>query len=115
MAVDDNKVWKSLNTDFTASNGEQWESIKLTDSISAKSLVYIPTGTRTIIVGGKATDAALSGCTYNGSKYFTQSDVITTDIANDVCGKRLTSCQLRFGNQNVILPFGGFPSSGFMK
>jgi lambda family phage minor tail protein L len=115
LAVDDNKVWKSLNTNFTASNGEKWESIKLTNSIIAKSLVYIPTGTRTIIVGGKTTDAALSGCTYNGSKYFTQNDVITTDVANDLCGKRLTSCQLRFGNQNVILPFGGFPSSGFMK
>lgn len=29
-------------------------------------------------------------------------------IAADVCGKRLQSCRLRFGN-NATLPFGGFP------
>ena len=29
----------------------------------------------------------------------------------DVCGKRLSSCEVRFGD-NVDLPFGGFPGVG---
>ena len=31
----------------------------------------------------------------------------------DVCGKRLTSCQLRFGNAN--LPYGGFPGANLTR
>jgi len=115
LAVDDDRVWKSLNTNNTASNGDYWQARTLTSSINPTSIVYLSSGTRAIIVGVKPTDAQISGCTYNGSKYFTQDDVITTDVDSDVCGKRLTSCQLRFGTQNVILPFGGFPSSGFLK
>jgi phage-related protein len=30
---------------------------------------------------------------------------------DDVCGKRLTSCKARFG-ENFELPFGSFPSLG---
>lgn len=33
------------------------------------------------------------------------------DPAKDVCGKRLSSCKLRFG-ENADLPFGSFPSVG---
>jgi lambda family phage minor tail protein L len=33
------------------------------------------------------------------------------DPAKDVCGKRLSSCKLRFG-ENAELPFGSFPSVG---
>jgi hypothetical protein len=35
----------------------------------------------------------------------------TVNAANDVCGKRLSSCRKRFG-QNAELPFGGFPGVG---
>jgi len=35
----------------------------------------------------------------------------SNDPAADVCGKRLTSCEARFG-QNNPLPFGGFPGLG---
>lgn len=35
----------------------------------------------------------------------------TVDPADDVCGKRLTSCKARFGN-TAELPFGGFPGLG---
>lgn len=49
-------------------------------------------------------------CGYTGTNYFDANDNQTT-MANDVCGKRLSSCKLRFGTQ-AILPFGGFPSVG---
>ncbi len=35
----------------------------------------------------------------------------TVNPADDVCGKRLTSCKARFGN-TAELPFGGFPGLG---
>ena len=47
------------------------------------------------------------GCGYNGTNYFDANDQAAS-AGNDVCGKRLTSCKLRFGNTSR-LPFGGFP------
>jgi len=32
----------------------------------------------------------------------------------DVCGKRLSSCQARFG-QHAELSFGGFPAAGLIR
>ena len=49
-------------------------------------------------------------CSYSGTSYFTENDVATT-LANDVCGKRLSSCKARFGS-TAQLPFGSFPSVG---
>lgn len=40
--------------------------------------------------------------------YFDENDTPVTSADHDVCGKRLTSCQLRFGSKGY-LPFGGFP------
>ncbi|WP_108418393.1 hypothetical protein [Limnohabitans sp. MMS-10A-160] len=34
--------------------------------------------------------------------------------AQDACGKRLVSCQKRFG-VNAELPFGGFPAAGLIR
>ena len=48
------------------------------------------------------------GCHYDGTDYYDANDDEVTDVADDVCGKRLTSCQLRFGSTSR-LPFGGFP------
>jgi len=48
------------------------------------------------------------GCHYSGSNYFNANDQSVASLSNDVCGKRLTSCQLRFGSTSR-LPFGGFP------
>ena len=47
-------------------------------------------------------------CPYTGDACFTIDDVALSDgdFTNDVCGKRLSSCQARFGPKN--LPFGGF-------
>lgn len=49
-------------------------------------------------------------CSYTGTNYFTENDVATT-IANDVCGKRLSSCKVRFGS-TAQLPFGSYPGVG---
>lgn len=49
-------------------------------------------------------------CGYAGPPVATINDVPTTVSALDVCGKRLTSCTMRFGT--ATLPFGGFPGLG---
>jgi lambda family phage minor tail protein L len=38
-------------------------------------------------------------------------DVVNSNPLDDVCGKRLSSCKARFG-ENAELPFGSFPSLG---
>lgn len=53
-------------------------------------------------------------CGYTGTNYFTSSDQPAATLAQDVCGKRLTSCKLRFG-QFAELPYGGFPSAGLLR
>lgn len=42
--------------------------------------------------------------------YYDANDLVVTDAAQDQCGKRFTSCKIRFGSRT--LPFGGFPSAG---
>ena len=51
-----------------------------------------------------------AACSYSGTSYFTENNVATT-LANDVCGKKLTSCKARFG-ATAQLPFGSFPGVG---
>jgi phage-related protein len=36
---------------------------------------------------------------------------VVLNASQDVCGKRVDSCKLRFG-QNAELPFGGYPGIG---
>jgi lambda family phage minor tail protein L len=48
------------------------------------------------------------GCHYSGSNYWDVNDNSVASLSNDVCGKRLESCKLRFG-AGSRLPFGGFP------
>ena len=50
-------------------------------------------------------------CGYSGTSYFDENDKAVTDSADDKCGKRLSSCQARFGS-TAELPFGGFPGIG---
>jgi len=52
-----------------------------------------------------------SECGYSDTKYFDENDKAVTGSGLDVCGKRLSSCQIRFGSNNE-LPFGGFPGIG---
>ncbi len=53
------------------------------------------------------------GCGYTGTNYFDIDDNAVDDVANDVCGHRLSSCKLRFG-ENAEIPYGGFPSAGLI-
>lgn len=46
----------------------------------------------------------------NNVPYYNENDIIVTDAAQDRCGKRYTSCRIRFGTR--AMPFGGFPSAG---
>lgn len=50
-------------------------------------------------------------CTYAGTDYFDENDKRVTASADDVCGKRLSSCQARFGT-TAQLPFGSMPGIG---
>lgn len=51
-----------------------------------------------------------SECGYVGTNYFDINDN-PTNSAGDICGKRVTSCEKRFG-QYAVLNFGGFPGAG---
>lgn len=53
-------------------------------------------------------------CSYTGSNYFDVDDNSVTSLSNDKCGKRLSSCKKRFGD-NGELPFGSFPGAGLSQ
>ena len=53
-------------------------------------------------------------CGYTGSAYFNANDEVVSSKAQDACGKRLASCQRRFG-AHAELPFGGFPAAGLFR
>jgi lambda family phage minor tail protein L len=55
-----------------------------------------------------------SECGYTGASYFDANDQSVASSTQDICGKRLSSCQARFG-QNAELPFGGFPAAGLFR
>ena len=55
-----------------------------------------------------------SECSYAGSNYFDVNGNTVGTLAADVCGKRVESCKLRFGN-NGELPFGSFPGAGLTQ
>jgi len=56
-------------------------------------------------------------CNYNPGKYFNLDNEEVTDAAEDQCAKNLRACELRFikgegiGDNNDLLPFGGFPGA----
>jgi lambda family phage minor tail protein L len=50
-------------------------------------------------------------CGYTGSSFFDENDNSVSSESQDVCGKRLKSCEARFGAGNE-LPFGSFPGVG---
>ena len=53
------------------------------------------------------------GCGYTGTDYYDIDDNEVDNVAQDVCGHRLSSCKLRFGD-NAEIPYGGFPSAGLI-
>lgn len=50
-------------------------------------------------------------CGYSGSNFFNANNESVDTSSEDVCGKKLSSCEVRFGANNE-LPFGGFPGIG---
>lgn len=52
-------------------------------------------------------------CGYAGPPVADSQDQAVTELSQDVCGKRLSSCRLRFGANNQ-LPFGGFPATNII-
>ena len=55
-----------------------------------------------------------SECSYAGTDYYDVNGNEVDTEAEDVCGKRVASCKLRFGN-TAELPFGSFPGAGLTK
>lgn len=53
-------------------------------------------------------------CSYAGTNYYDKNDNSVGSLGLDVCGKRLSSCEVRFGAGNE-LPFGAFPAAGLLK
>lgn len=53
-------------------------------------------------------------CGYTGSNYWDINDNSVATLAADKCGKRLSSCKLRFG-ATAELPFGSFPGAGLVQ
>ena len=53
-------------------------------------------------------------CGYSGTDYFDVNGNTVSTEAEDVCGKRIASCKLRFG-ENGELPFGSFPGAGLIR
>lgn len=53
-------------------------------------------------------------CGYAGPPVADINDQPTSDPSLDVCGGRIVSCKLRFG-QNEELPYGGFPAAGLIR
>ncbi|WP_250483309.1 phage minor tail protein L [Caballeronia sp. GaOx3] len=49
-------------------------------------------------------------CGYSDTRYFTRNNVATPNVAEDMCGRRLSCCRARF--RDTPLPFGGFPAAG---
>lgn len=50
-------------------------------------------------------------CSYTGSDYFKADDSNASTLTEDKCGKRISSCKKRFG-EDGDLPFGSFPTAG---
>jgi lambda family phage minor tail protein L len=50
-------------------------------------------------------------CGYTGTNYFDANNNAIGSASLDVCGKRLSSCQVRFGT-NAELPYGSYPGIG---
>jgi len=53
-------------------------------------------------------------CSYTGTDFFDVNDNTVSASAQDKCGKRLSSCKKRFG-ENDELPFGSFPGAGLLS
>ena len=82
--------------------------------VSAMDLVGVKLPRRQIIANICPWRYRGGECNYTGGPVATTSDAATTDPTKDNCGKKLSSCKLRFG-ENGILRLGGFPAAGLVR
>lgn len=54
------------------------------------------------------------GCSYNGSRMFDKDNNPVTDPSQDYCAGVVSSCKLRFGNDQE-LDFGGCPTASLLR
>ena len=103
------KLVETWYIDRVASENQEFVEFELAPKLDLVN-VQIPRRTIEEVCPWKYREAE---CGYTGDKCFTVDDaLITTGTQEqkrsaDVCGKRLKSCQKRFGRNND-LPFGGF-------
>jgi phage-related protein len=81
---------------------------------SAFDLVGVMLPSRQVIQNSCPWKYTGAECGYNpnavGAKLFNAVDTQVYTLATDACGKRLTSCEARFGT-TAVLPYGGFPGA----
>lgn len=53
-------------------------------------------------------------CGYAGNSFWDVTDAPVSEQSKDACGKKISSCKLRFGEFNA-LPYGGFPAAGMIR
>ena len=99
----DAKIVETWYVDRIASENPQFVEFELTPKIDLTNLA-LPRRTIEEFCPWKYRGAE---CGYADDACFTVDDLSTTDASQDVCGKRVSSCQLRFGLKQD-LPFGGF-------
>lgn len=63
---------------------------------------------------GTSFDYSKVKCPYNGARYFDRNGVETSDPSKDTCGRHVSDCEKRFG-ENAELPFGGFPGTARVR
>ena len=108
----DAKIVETWYIDRIASENQQFVEFELAPKLDLTN-VALPRRTVEEFCPWKYRQAE---CGYSGDSCFTvddipipESDKVIVDgvVTNDICGKRVSSCQARFG-QNAELPFGGF-------
>lgn len=86
----------------------EWELAAATDLVGRK----IPG--RQIIANICVWQYRDENCNYTGGACANEFDVATNVLSQDKCGKRLSSCKLRFGT-NGVLRFGSFPAAALNR
>lgn len=87
--------------------GKQFVEWELSSSLDVED-VYLPL--RQVLVNACSWDYRSAECSYVGPAVAKLDDAPTNDPTLDRCGKRLSSCKLRFGEFGP-LPFAGFPGA----
>ncbi len=78
--------------------------------VSAMDLENTQIPSRAITQNYCTWDYRSAECSYTGSNYFDVGDNPVPLQTQDVCGKRMSSCQCRFG-ASAVLPVGMFPGA----